>query len=165
MALVAASAATISFDLHVSLSLSCTPRSEIAVYLPPPHQTRLAHTHSVVISSLSHTHHTGRGVCAGGETCTTADQITWPLATPSHTGGRPQVSHHNHGYIVIWRQGSRPQTVALVVIRRATSFPQHIAKITELPFFVRVGWLHLHTSVLLRNASRYWSYTRKWQHL
>lgn len=164
MALVAASAATISFDLHVSLSLALPDRR--SQYTSPlPTQTRTACTHSQR-RHLSRTHITRGAVSAlAARPASTADQITWPHASPSHTGGRPQVSHHNHGYIVIWRQGSRPQTVALVVIRRATSFPQHIAKITDLPFFVRVGWLHLHTSVLLRNASRYWSYTRRWQHL
>lgn len=156
MALVAASAATISFDLHVSLSLSpsCTPRSEIAVYLPPsPPPDRGLHTLTAAASS-SAAARPAHGCCCW------SDHVTARSArhtTPLHLTPAAAITSQSRGNIVI----DRRRTVALVVIRRATSFPEHIAKITELSRFVRMGWLHLHTGVLLGRASGYWSYTRR----
>lgn len=154
MALVAASAATISFDLHVSLSPSCTPRSEIAVYLtpsPPPDHG----LHTLTAAASSSAARPAHGCC-----CCWSDHVTASSArhtTPLHLTPAAAITSQSRGNIVI----DRRRTVALVVIRRATSFPENIAKITELSRFVRMGWLHLHTGVLLGRASGYWSYTRR----
>lgn len=151
MALVAASAATISFDLHVSLSLSpsCTPRSEIAVYLPPS-PPRLAHTRS---SSVG-----------GGETCThtaaaAADQITWPLAlpaTPLHS-----ISHRPHSYhiTITGQHCNRPQTDG----RSCRDLTSDFVSWTHCENY---GATSLRANGLIASSywcvvSGYWSYTRR----
>lgn len=158
MALVAASAATISFDLHVSLSLSLRlalqdRRSQYTSLPPSPPPDRGLHTLTAAASSSS--------AARPAHGCCWSDHVTARSArhtTPLHLTPAAAITSQSRGNIVI----DRRRTVALVVIRRATSFPEHIAKITELSRFVRMGWLHLHTGVLLGRASGYWSYTRRW---
>lgn len=158
MALVAASAATISLDLHVSLSLSLSVlHSKIGDRSIPPSLPspwpRLAQ-HTLTAAASSSAARPAHGCCCWSYHVTARSARH---TTPLHLTPAVAITSQSRGNIVI----DRRRTVALVVIRRATSFPEHIAKITELSRFVRMGWLHLHTGVLLGRASGYWSYTRR----
>lgn len=98
MALVAASAATISFDLHVSLSLRLALQDRRSQYTSlPPLPLTAACTHSQQQRRRRRRDlHTAAAA---------ADQITWPPhhTTPSHTGRRYHIT-------ITGQHCNRPQT-------------------------------------------------------